>query len=182
MRAFILVAVIASASFGQQSAGIAPEWDVKAHMASLIDDVKRFEPLLQKVKVAEWAQRGAPEAYIRQLKSSQAMVQNVIAATAALARDPDRLTVALEAFFHMEKMEMLLGSLKEGVRRYQSPEVANELTTLLAANSLHRDRLRLHLAELANAREQEFKIMDEEAQRCRSTLSRQGSEPKAKKR
>jgi hypothetical protein len=182
MRAGLLALAFASVNFGQQSAGIAPEWDVKANMASLINDVKRFEPLLQKVKVTEWVERGAPEAYIRQLKSSQATVLNVIAATAALAREPDRLTVAFDAFFHMEKMEMLLGSLKEGVRRYQSAEVANELTTVLAANSVHRDRLRLHLTELAAVREQEFKIMDEEAQRCRSSLSRQGSDAKTKRR
>jgi hypothetical protein len=182
MRALVFGVVIAGIGFGQQATGIAPEWDVKANMAALIDDAKRLEPLLDKVKMAEWQERGAPEAYIRQLKSSQATVQNVIAATAALARDPDRLTVALDAFFHMEKMEILLGSLKEGVRRYQSPEVANELTNVLAANSIHRDRLRLHLVELANTREQEFKIMDQEAQRCRGDLSRQGSDVKTKKK
>ena len=182
MRAFLFGVVIVSTSFGQQTTGIAPEWDVKANMAALINDVKRFDPLLQQVKVAQWVENGAPEAYIRQLKSSQGMVQHVIAATAALARDPDRLTVALEAFFQMEKMEMLVGSLKEGVRRYQSAEIANELTTVLAANSIHRDRLRLHLSELASAREQELKIMDEEAQRCRGALSRQGCDAKVKKK
>jgi hypothetical protein len=182
MRAFLFAFAVANFSFGQQSTGIAPEWDVKANMAELIEDVKRLDPLLRQVNVARWVENGAPEAYIRQLKSSQATVQNVIAATAALARDPDRLTVALDAFFIMEKMEMLLGSLKDGVRRYQSAEVANELTTLLAANSIHRDRLRLHLTELANAREQEFKVMDEEAQRCRSNLSRQSTDAKAKRR
>jgi hypothetical protein len=182
MRPQHLLFVIASVSFGQQPSGISPEWDVKANMAALTADVKRLEPLLAQVQPAEWVQRGAPEAYVRQLKSSQASVQNLIAATAAFSRDPDRLTVALDAFFRMEKMEMLLGSLKDGVRKYGSPDVANQMTILLATNSVHRDRLRQHVSELATAREQDFKIADEEAQRCRSILSRQGSDAKVENR
>jgi hypothetical protein len=164
------------------SAGISPDWDVKANMSTLVADVKRLEPVLQRVKPDAWIEKGAPEAYIRQLQSSQASLESLIRSTAALAKDPDRLTVALDTFFRMEKMELLLGSLKEGVRRYQNPEVADEFTSLLASNSVHRDRLRQHITDLASAREQEFKVIDSEAQRCRGMLSRQGVDSKVEPR
>jgi hypothetical protein len=171
----LLVPLIAAgAVFPQQTpgvAGISPEWDVKVNMATLAADVKRLEPLLEQVKAADWREKGAPEAYIRQLRSSRASLENLILATAALANDPDRLTTALDAFFRMEKMEILIESLKEGVRKYQSSELADQLTELLASNSIHRDRLRQHIVDLAAAREQELKLMDQEAQRCRSQLS-----------
>jgi hypothetical protein len=174
-RLIPLFAAVGITAAQQPSApsGISPEWDIKAHMSSFVEDVKRLEPLLEQVNVKQWVEGGAPEAYIRQLQSSKASVQNLIAGTDALAQNPDRLTVALEAYFRMETMETLLGSLKEGVRRYQDPAIANQFTTLLAANSLHRDRLRRHITELAAAREQELKVVDQEAQRCRGDLSRQ---------
>jgi hypothetical protein len=182
MRAFHVLLLFASAGFAQQSAGTSPEWDVRANMAALATEVQRLEPLLKQVKPAEWVQRGGPEAYIRQLKSSQASVQILVAATSALAKDPDRLPTAFNAYFQMERMEMLVGSLKEGVRRYQSAEIANELTTMLGASSVHRDRLRQHITDLAAAREQDFRIADDEAQRCRSSLSRQGSDANRSKK
>jgi hypothetical protein len=162
--------------------GVSPEWDVKANMSTFAADVRRIEPVLRQVKPAEWVEKGAPKAYVRQLQSSQNSLQNLVASTNSLAQDPNRLSVALETFFRMEKMELLLGSLREGVRKYQSADIADQLTVLLASNSVHRDRLRQHLTDLATVREEEFKVVDEEAQRCRSNLSRQGTDSKVQLR
>jgi hypothetical protein len=177
MRASLLMSVVSvSVTFGQpanSSVGTSPEWDVKSNMASLVADVRRLEPVLLEVKPAGWVEKGAPGTYIKQLQSSRGSLQQLIAATDALAQTPDRLTFALDALFRLERMELLLGSLKEGARKYQSPEVADQLTSLIAQNSIHRDRLRQHITDLAVAREQEISLMDQEAQRCRSMLSRQ---------
>jgi hypothetical protein len=147
-------------------------------MSSLVADVRRLEPLLRQVKPAEWVEKGAPTAYVRQLQSAQNSLQNLIVSTNSLAQDPNHLSVALDTFFRMEKMELLLGSLKEGVRKYQSGDIADQFTVLLVSNSVHKDRLRQHVTDLAAAREQEFKVVDEEAQRCRGTLSRQVTDSK----
>jgi hypothetical protein len=182
MRSSLLLLMLsAGASLAQQTAapaGTSPEWDVKANMTSLAEDVRRLEPVLVQVQPSGWVEKGAPGTYIKQLQSSKASLQQLIAATDALAQNPDRLTSAIDALFRLERMELLLGSLKEGARKYQSPEIADQLTVLIAQNSIHRDRLRQHISDLAAAREQEIRLMDQEAQRCRSMLSRQAPEVK----
>lgn len=153
--------------------GVSPDWDVKAHMAQLRDEVKKLEPLLRKVDPKVWVDKGAPASYARQLQSAQNSVTSLMSSTAALAQDPQRLSVALDAFFRLERMELLLSSLNEGVRRYQSTTLADELNTLMAGNAIHRERLQQHVTDLAAAHEQDLELMNREAQRCRVELSRQ---------
>jgi hypothetical protein len=172
MRACLFLSFsLAVCAFSQ---GVSPEWDIKSNMSALASDVRRLEPLLQQVKPEDWVPKGAPDAYIRQLQSSTVSLKHLIAATDGLARDPERLPAALDTFFQLEKMELLLASLREGVRRYQSPTLADQFVALLASNSVHRDRLRQHITDLAAVREQEFQVVDREAQRCRASLSKQG--------
>lgn len=173
MKLFLLAAA-AAALYGQDG-GVAPEWDVRSNMAALTADIGKLQPLLAEMQPRDWVNKGAPAAYVKQHESAAASMQHLAAATGKLAAEPDRLTAALDAFFRMEKMELLLASLKEGARRYQSPALADRVTAAIAANSVHRDRLRQHVAELAATREQEFEIVDREAQRCRGVLSRQGA-------
>lgn len=158
-------------------AGVTPEWDVKAQMSAMREDVNRIGPLLKQLKPAEWSQKAASGTYAKQMQSSAVSLQNLVAATDRLANDPHRLTLALEAFFRMEKMETLLVSLADGVRRYQSGDLADELNTLLASNMVHRDRLRQHVTDLASAREQDLELVSQEAQRCRGSLSKPAAPP-----
>ena len=171
----LLLLLAACGALHAQNTGVAPEWDVRSNMTELSADVAKLQPLLEQLQPREWVNKGAPDTYVKQLQSASASLQHLIAATAALGADPDKLSTALDAFFKMEKMELLLGSLKDGARRYQSPALADRITAAVAANSVHRDRLRQHVSELAAAREQELEIMDQEAQRCRGTLSREGA-------
>lgn len=175
-RGAVLVPVLAMAAFCQQApkeTGIATEWDTRSNMAALLAHVKQLEPLVKQINPQPWVAKGATETYVKQLDSSLGSLQNLIGATERLAKEPDKLQAALDTFFRMERVEILLASLKEGARKYQSGALADQLTKLLAENSVHRDRLRQHLMDLAAAREQEFRIADEEAQRCRGILSRQ---------
>ncbi|HYP13032.1 MAG TPA: hypothetical protein VEQ63_03840 [Bryobacteraceae bacterium] len=176
----LAVAVGTAPNVFAQDEGITPEWDVKENMAALRNDVGRLEPLLKRVNTASW--NGAPVSYGKQLQSVQTSLQHLVAATQGLAEDPHRLTVALDAFFRMEKMELLLTSLSEGIRKYQSGTVADEMSELLVANSVHRDKLRRHIADLSAVREQELVVMNQEAQRCRASLAKQSTTvPKEKK-
>jgi hypothetical protein len=149
-------------------------------MGALQEDVRKIEPLLRRVDTPHWISRGAPEAYARQLASSQSAVQQLVAAADKLARNSEQLTLAIEAFFELERMELLLNSLREGVRKWQSHELANEFTMVLGANILHRDRLRQHIRDLAVARESEYRTANEEVQRCRGMLLRQTPPPVSK--
>lgn len=174
MRAAVLVlTVLAGIAAAQtpEAGGITPEWDVRSYMASLVADVQRMRSLVNRVDAPHWVSRGAPDAYLQQSKSAQESMEHLVAATEALSKQPEGLTAALEAFFQLERMELLITSLNNGVRKWQSEYTANEISQSLSANMVHRDRLRQHIRDLATARESEFRIMNEEAQRCRGTLT-----------
>lgn len=156
-----------------QDGGVAAEWDVRANMDAFVADVRKVEPLLKWVNVDSWVKEGAPSAYQRQLQTSKSAVQQLVAATEKLATDPEKLQAALDAYFELERMELLLNSLREGVRKYQSPDLANQFTQVLGLNILHRDRLRQHIRDLSTTREQEYAIANQEAQRCRGMILRQ---------
>jgi hypothetical protein len=157
--------------------GVTPEWDVRSYMTSLVADVHRMRSLLNRVDAPHWVTRGAPDAYIQQSKSSLEAMEHLVAATEALSREPERLPAALETFFQLERMELLVTSLNNGVRKWQSEYTANEINLALSANMVHRDRLRQHIRDLAAAREDEFRIMNEEAQRCRGILTKAAPAP-----
>jgi hypothetical protein len=110
---------------------------------------------------------------VKQLDSARASARSLVAATSLLAQQPEKLPVALDAFFQMERMELLLTSLRDGIRKYQSGDLADHLNQAFAKDVVHRDRLRQHIRDLASLREQEFQIANEEAQRCRGMLTRQ---------
>ncbi len=152
--------------------GVASEWEVKAKMVAMAADVAHVEDLLARVRPNEWIAKGAPDAYLQQLQSSKTSVQLLIAATEKIAKEPEKLSAALDALFRMDSMDLFLQSLKEGVRKYQGPSLADDIARFIADNSRHRDMLRQHSVELAAARENELKVIQGEAQRCRTELSR----------
>ena len=51
--------------------------------------------------------------------------------------------------------------------------MADQLAALISQDFGNRQKLRQYLSELSVEREQEFKIADEEAQRCRGIISRE---------
>ena len=61
--------------------------------------------------------------------------------------------------------------LVEGARKHQSPALADQMQTVISENSTNRDQLRQYMQDLAAQKEQEFKIADSEAQRCRGAWS-----------
>src|SRR5579883_2894924 len=80
---------------------------------------------------------------------------------------------APQTYVRLQSLENRLHSLADGVRKYQNPAVGDLLLGVLAENSSNRDNLRQYITDLAAQKEQEFQIVDKEAQRCRGILSRQ---------
>jgi hypothetical protein len=97
----------------------------------------------------------------------------VLRAADALGKQPEKLSLAFETYFRMQAVEAQINSLVEGVRRYQNPAVGDLMISVMAANSTNRDQLRQYITDLAETKEQEFRIVDQEAQRCRGILVRQ---------
>jgi hypothetical protein len=170
--AYAFALLTASAALAQDSsqAGVSAAWQVQQAMTSLAEQVKRLEPVLAEAKPDRWVANGAAQSYVGQLQSAQTNVAALIAATNRLAKQPERMTATLDAYFRMEGVEAMLGSIRDGVRKYQNPELADRLTRLMAETSNNRDKLRAHIQDLAATREQEFQVMDQEAQRCRGML------------
>ncbi len=156
-----------------QNSGLEPEWEARKMLANLAAEARRFQPILDQVNPQTWVAAGAPETYVAQLKSTKAEIGYLEITTKALAEQPERLTLALEALFRMQSLEAFLRSLAEGIRRYQNPAVADLLNGLMNETLASRERLRTYVIELAAIKEQELSMMDREAQRCRAMISRQ---------
>jgi hypothetical protein len=167
------------------SAGVSPEWDIRKDMTSLADQIRQLQPMVDKIKPETWVAQGAPSAYVKQMASLQSGIQYLLGSSEKLAKDPERLTAALDAYFRMQYVEVLINSLRDGVRKYQSPDLAEILNGLMTQSSNNKEKLRSHIVDLAAVREQELRVMDQEAQRCRSMLAKIPPDPpvsgKAKK-
>jgi hypothetical protein len=155
--------------------GISSDWDVKDKMLALANDVARIEDLLARTRPQEWVTKGAPEAYTQQLESCKSSFQLLLESASKLAKEPERLSIALETLFRMDTMDSLLMSLQGGIRRYQGPSLADDIMRFIADNARHRDVLRQHSVELAATRENEYKVISSEAQRCRTELARKNA-------
>ncbi len=154
-----------------QPAGLETDWEIAAVLREIGSHAQRLEPLLRKIDVKSWIERGASDTYAAQLQSSQEQAQAVARSTKALAAKPDRLSAELELSFRIQALESMLGSLEEGMRKYMNPTAAQVLASLAAENGANRDRLQRYIVNLAAEREQEFQAMDREAQRCRGALT-----------
>ena len=158
-------------------AGVQAGWDVNQTLDALSAQANRLKPILAQLTPQQWISKGAPDTYVKQWKSSQDELGYLVDTAKNLEKQPERLTIALETYFRMQSLEMQLRSLADGVRTYQNPAVGDLLIGVLAENSSNRDKLRQYITDLALTKEQEFKVVDQEAQRCRGVLSHQPSKP-----
>jgi len=171
MKYFLLLSVAIPAL--AQNAGVQAGWDISQTLDSLSTTAKRLKPILDQLTPEQWVPKGAPDTYIAQRKGAENELGYLVDSAKALEGAPERLPLALDTYFRMQALESRLNSLVEGVRNYQNPAVADLLFGVLAENSANRDKLRQYITDLAATKEQEFKIVDQEAQRCRTNLSRQ---------
>jgi hypothetical protein len=137
----------------------------------------RLLPVLNQIDVDKWIAKGASETYAAQLQSSKEQARALDAGAKALAANPAKLSVALELYFRLHGLENLLRSLQDGLRRYQSPAAAEMLVGLAAENGANRERFQSYIVALAAERDQQFSVMDQEAQRCRGILAKQPAVP-----
>ncbi len=159
--------------FSALAQGVSAPWDASQAAITLAEQVEKLLPVLQQITPQQWQSKGAPSAYSAQLQSVRNEIGYVGNAARSLAKQPEKLTLALETYFRLQAVETQVSSLVEGTRKYQNPAVGDLLFSVLAANYANRDQLRQYITDLAGTKEEEFKIADQEAQRCRNTLTRQ---------
>lgn len=153
--------------------GVSADWDVTKSVAALSAQAARLKPILDQLTPQQWVAKGAPQTYVQQWKGAEDELGYLVNSAKALEKQPERLTLALDTYFRLQSLELQLNSLADGVRNYQNPAVGDLLLGVLAENSANRDKLRQYITDLAAQKEQEFQVVDKEAQRCRGVLSRQ---------
>jgi hypothetical protein len=179
MRSFLLGLLLAALPALSQTAGtpaatsgVSSEWDARKLAVNLQAQAKHLATVVVQIKPETWVAQGAPSAYVGQWNSAQAELKYFSASVESFSKQPERLTLALDSYFRMQAFETLLGSLVEGIRKYQNPAIADLVQGVLNENSNNRDKLRQYVVDLAAENEHEFQVADREAQRCRGMLNR----------
>jgi len=165
----------------QQPAGLETDWEIGAALQEIGAHATRLLPALNQIDARSWVEQGASETYAEQLQAAKDQTQSLADGAKALAKSPERLPVALELYFRMQGIDAMLASVEEGMRKYQNPASAQALASLQAEAGANRDRLQRYIVNLAAEREQELHVMDQEAQRCRGTLTAPASKSGKKK-
>ena len=137
--------------------GLPPEWEVRRQLADLVKQTERLLPLIKQIEPAKGP--GMPEAYAAQQAAILTQIQYVSQVLAALARQPDRMTLALDAYFRLQAVESQVLSFTDGIRRYQNPAVADLLVSLTNETAASREGLREYVKELVAMREQERDLL-----------------------
>lgn len=165
----------------QQPAGLESDWDIAAVLQGISTHAASVLPALDRADAQAWAAKGAPAAYAEQLQSGKEQARALADGAKTLAANPETLSAELQVLFREQALEMLLGSVAEAMRKYQSPEAAQQLVALAAQSGADRDRLQQYIVNLAAQRESEYQVMDQEAQRCRNLVLAPPTPPKKKK-
>jgi len=154
--------------------GLENPWDVRVIIAAIDKDAGRLRPLLAQLNPQKWYdEKGAPTTYILQLQTAQRQVNDVNITTKMLSAKTEDLALALDEYFRLEALDVSARSLADGARKYGPRGQADQLDALIASNFSNRERFREYLKDLATSTQQNFKIADEEAQRCRGMISKE---------
>jgi hypothetical protein len=155
----------------QALAGLETPWSIAPVIQEIGAHAGRLLEALNHIDTKAWVAKGASETYGQQLDSCKAQTKAVADSAATLARNPEQLAADLELFFRFQGVETMLGSIEDGLRKYQSPRDAEALASLEAEEGANRDRFQRYIVSLAADRERQLKITDEEAQRCRDMFT-----------
>jgi hypothetical protein len=175
------VALCAQAPSQKQIAGLETDWEIAATLQAISAHADRLLPMLEKIDVYAWVEKGASDTYLTQLQSSKVQVRALSEGAKLLSASPQKLSASLELFMRINGMETMLASLEEGIRKYQGPADAMAVASLEAEDGVNRERLQRYIVELAAQRERDLEVMDHEAQRCRAIVTQAAPKPVRKK-
>jgi hypothetical protein len=180
MKSLLLLFPVLSISlWGQSAPSVAASWDASKSVSELAAQVDQLKPLLSRLTPQNWVKNGAPEAYLTQWQGAQQELGYLDQTAHTLQQQPEKLTAALDVYFRLQGVEWRLESLVEGARKYQNPAAGDQLAEALGASATKRDQLRQYITDLATQNEQEFAVVDREAQRCRDEQNRLPARPAA---
>ena len=189
MRLIIATLIFCCAAFSQQTtsqqtapqpASLMTSEDAVAIFNQIGQRAARLEPMLEQIHPKDWTAKGAPDTYVAQWNSLLDQFRAVQSDMAALAQHPSGMTDSMRALFRLQATHLSLDSLLGGVRKYQNPALADLIESVAAENNADIDGFERYLLGLATEKEEQYAVVDHEAQRCRATLSRQPAAPASK--
>jgi hypothetical protein len=158
----------------QAETGLENPWDVRNIIDAIQKEADKLRPLLTELNPQQWyEQKGAPFTYLLEWRTAQTQLNDIAVSTRLLSQKTDSLSLALDEYFRLEALDITSRTLAEGTRKYATRTEADQLDALIAHNFNSRERLRDYLKDLATNTEQNFKIADGEAQRCRGMISQE---------
>lgn len=175
VAAFLWVGVCAGLASGQQQVSVTgyTEQDVLQILNGITQHLSRLQPMLEQVRAKDWLGKGAPETYAVQYNSAQGQIKTIQADLTALAQHSDNLQDGMKSLFKLQAFHRSLTSVMEGLRKYQNPALADLISAVAAEDQTYQDKLQYYLIQLATDKDGQFQLVDKEAQRCRSMLSKQ---------
>ncbi len=170
LKVFVLIPLLGLFSFvkAQEDGGTMPRWEVVELGEDLGKRVGDVEQVLAGVDPSSWD--GAGAAYVGQLEQLTRDLEYLRLSSAAMVRKPEKLSVVVDTFLWLDRLHSLLGSVAQGVRRYQSSAVADLLESTRGNYAGDMERLKLYMRQLAVSSEEEMEIAHDEAQRCRTEM------------
>jgi hypothetical protein len=173
MRTLLATLLVCCAAVAQQSA---PDPQIVAIFTGISTHAARIEPMLQQLHPNDWVTKGAPDTYVAQWNSEIEQLHVIQSDMSVLAQRPDQMTECMRALFRVQASDQTLSSLMGGLRRYQNPALAELIESVAAEDQSDIDHLEQYVLQLAKDKDREYAVVDNEAQRCRATLSRQPAE------
>lgn len=153
-----------------QDGGMLPSWEVEDLARQIGEEADKTLRITEELRPKEWIQDGASEAFISQHESLRRELDYLKRVALQLEDRPESLTVAMDSFFWLERVQSMISSIAAGGERYQSPALAE---LLRGANSRlvdQRDTVKNYMRQLAADREEALAVAHDEAQRCRSVM------------
>ena len=156
------------------STGLETPWDARKIINAVLQNDERYKPLLRAINPQEWYEkRGATSTYVIQWQTAQRQLNDVELTAKQAAGKPDSLSMVLDMYFRLEALELSSRAVDEGAKKYADRATSDQLSRVIAENFDSRQRLREYVRNLAGDLEQNFKIADGEAQRCRGMISKE---------
>lgn len=164
-----------------QPQGVAPAWEVRATMNSLIDNARRYRALVDQFAVNDWIAKGASETYRKHKEAVLSEAEHLQTVAERSLAQPERLSLALDVLFRLQSIESLSTALSEGAGRYEQAALAEQLQALVSGNAAIRAHLRQYVLDLSSIKEEEQEIAQREAERCQAILNRNPLAPAPKR-
>jgi hypothetical protein len=157
-----------------QAEGVEAPWDARKIVDAVVKNDEQLRPLLAVLNPQEWYEKkGAASAYVLQWQTAQRQLSDVEVTAKLVSQRPDSLPGVLDLYFRLEALETSARSVNDGAKKYAERSTADALAKLVAGNFDARQRLREYIRNLSADLEQNYKIADGEAQRCRGMISRE---------